>query len=85
MNHQDQEKEIFCIDDLLRELQIVVKEELQNAGKSNIDVRTFQYSKEHTCRILADRELIRQAFVHLLDNSIKYANLHYSQIIKKSS
>jgi light-regulated signal transduction histidine kinase (bacteriophytochrome) len=72
MSHQDQTKEIFCIDDLLRELQKVVKENLQIIGKSNIDVRIFQYRKHLSCHILAERERIRQAFVHLLENSIKY-------------
>jgi signal transduction histidine kinase len=68
MTHQ---QETFCIDDLLNELLITVKQELQNAEKSHIDVETYQYSDDHTCSILADRELLRQVLVHLLDNAVK--------------
>ena len=67
----------FCIDDLLNELQIEVKEKLQNAGKSNIDVNTFKYRNDHTCSILADRERLRQALVHLLDDSVKYTDVGF--------
>jgi hypothetical protein len=71
MNTQEQ---TFIIDDLLNELQTAVKSQLQAAGKPDIDVWLFKYKKDHTCRILADREQIRQAFVHLLDNSVKFTD-----------
>ena len=61
----------FIIDDLLNELHNYVKQELQTAGKADIEVETFKYRDDHACRILADREQIRQAFVYLLDNAIK--------------
>jgi len=68
MNHQE---ETFIIDDLMNELLIEVRKNLQNAGKSNIDVETFKYKDDHTCRILANRERLRKVLVHLFDNSIK--------------
>ena len=69
MNNQNQP---FIIDDLLNELQTVVKENLQTAGKPDIEVNIFKYKQDHACSILADREQIRQAFVYLLDNSVKF-------------
>jgi hypothetical protein len=69
MTHQ---QEPFIIDDLLEELHTAVKENLQKAGKPDIEVNIFKYKQDHTCRILADRKLIRQAFVLLLDNSVKF-------------
>ena len=73
MNNQDQ-NQTFCIDDLIDELYIYVKKELQNAGKSNVNVEIYKKSREHTCRIQANRELLRQALVHLLDNAVKYTD-----------
>jgi len=71
MTHQ---QETFIIDDLLEELLIAVKENLQNAGKPEIEVEIYRYSEEHTCSILADRELLRQVLAHLLDNAVKFIN-----------
>ena len=65
-------EETFIIDDLLKELQTAVKAQLQTAGKTAVEVRTFKSNKDHACRIVADREKIRQTLVHLLDNSVKY-------------
>jgi signal transduction histidine kinase len=64
----------FIIDDLLQELHLTVKANLQTAGKPEIDVEMYRYSEEHTCSILADRELLQQVFVHLLDNAVKFTN-----------
>ena len=70
MTHQ---QETFIIDDLLNELQIYVKAELQTAGKPEIDVEIYHYSDEHICSIFADRECLRQVLIHLLDNAVKFA------------
>ena len=35
-------------------------------------MNTFKYRNDRNCRILADRKQIRQVFVHLLDNAVKY-------------
>ena len=64
----------FCIDDLLNELHLYVKEKLQNAGNPDVDVDIYRYKKDHICRILADRESLRQALVHLLDNAVKFTD-----------
>jgi len=61
-------QETFIIDDLLEELHTAVKEK---TATSDVEVDIFKYKKDHTCRILADRERIRQAFVILLDNAVQ--------------
>ena len=73
-NQAQAQPQTFCIDDLLNELQIEVKEKLQNAGKPNIDVNIYRYKKDHTCSILADRERLRQALVQLLDNAVEFTD-----------
>ena len=72
MNQQDQQEEMFCIDDLMSELQIYVREELQNCGKTEIEAKAAQYSENETCWLQADREHLRQILVRLLDNAVKY-------------
>jgi signal transduction histidine kinase len=57
------------------------REQLQTAGKSHIEVETFQYEDDRTCRILADRERIRQVFVHLLDNAVTFINSSFPPYI----
>ena len=68
------QQETFIIDDLMNELLIYVKEQLQNAGKPDIDVETFKYKEDHTCSILADRERLRKVLVHLFDNAIQFTD-----------
>jgi signal transduction histidine kinase len=70
MKYQEQHTEAFCIDDLMAELCAYVRLELENRGKPDIEAETFRYSDDYKCRIHADRELLRRAFLHLLDNSI---------------
>ena len=70
MNHQAQ-NQTFCIDDLLNELHIYVKEQLQNAGKLNIDVEIYEYPNKPACRTKTDRARLRQILVILLDNAVK--------------
>ena len=69
-----QNHHLFIIDDLLNDLHTTVKENLQNAGKPEIDVEIYRYSDDHTCSIHADRELLRQVLAHLLDNAVKFIN-----------
>jgi signal transduction histidine kinase len=61
----------FIIDDLLNELYTAVKNNLQTAGKQEIEVEIYRYKDDHACCILADRELLRQVLAHLLDNAVK--------------
>jgi len=68
MTHQ---QEPFIIDDLMTELLIYVKEQLQNAGKPNIEVDIYNYPNKPECRIKTDRETLRQILVILLDNAIE--------------
>ena len=74
MNNQEKKEETFCIDDLMDELYLYVKAELQTAGKPEIEVDIIRYTDKYACRIGADRERLRQVFVHLLDNSVKYTD-----------
>jgi signal transduction histidine kinase len=73
-NHQVEtgHPETFSINDLMDELFIYVKEKLQNSGKSEIEVSTLKFRDNLNCRIHADRVVLKQALVHLLDNAVKY-------------
>jgi len=71
MNTQPKTEE-FCIDDLMGELHQYVEKELQTNGKENIEIAPYRYSETETCYIQADRELLRQIFVILLDNAVRY-------------
>ena len=71
MNNQNKIEETFCVDDLLSELQTEVKQKLQNAGKSDVDVDILTYTDKYVCHIRADRKLLRQVFVLLLDDAVK--------------
>ena len=71
MNTQSNTKE-FNIDELMSELHQYIEKELQTNGKENIEIAPYRYSETETCSIEADRELLRQIFVILLDNAVRY-------------
>ena len=72
MNTQTKTEEKFCIDDLMSELHAYVKEELQKAGKPEIETQFCRYYENQTCLIQTDRERLRQILALLLDNAVRY-------------
>ena len=63
--------ETFCIDDLMDEMLIFVKKELQKRGKSKVKSEILKYSNIEKCWVHTDRKLLRDVFFHLLDISVK--------------
>jgi len=74
MNKQVKTEQTFCIDYLMNELLVYVRQELQNCGKPHIEAETYPYSEGETCWIDADRERLRQILVILLDDAVKYSD-----------
>ena len=71
MNAQKQTEE-FNLDALMTTLRRNAKEELHKCGKAHVEVETYPHSETETCWITADHECLRQIFVILLDNAVKY-------------
>jgi len=68
MNNQ----EMFNLDALMTDLSLYVNEELQKCGKSHIEAGTVPHSETETCWIEADEKRLRQIFLILLDDAVKY-------------
>jgi hypothetical protein len=72
--HPPKTEAMFCIDDLMGELKTCLRQELEKAGKTNIEADTCPFSEGETCWIVADRECLRQVLVILLDNAVKFTD-----------
>jgi len=66
--------EEFNLDALMTTLRHYAKEELHRCGKTSVEAETYPYSETETCWIAANRERMRQVFVILLDNAVKYTD-----------
>ena len=66
--------ETFFLDDLINEMCQYAKAELKKIDRTNVDVEVFKYSRFEKCLLHADRVKLRQVFINLLDNSVKYTD-----------
>ena len=71
------QNEIFCLDELIDDLQLYVTNELKKAGKSNVHVEIFKHSKLEKNLINTDRVKLKQIFSILLNNAVKFTDTGY--------
>ena len=77
MTHKANPEETFCIDDLMQELHTYTAQRLQCKGKSNVEIEVFNLSNVDKCLIKTDCNRLRQIFISLIDNAIKYTDTGY--------
>jgi len=80
MNNQDQNlktDEIFCIDEMMDELYIYVKNELEKRGRQHVNVEILKYTDLDKCLVRTNRQRLWQIFTNLLDNVAKVTDRGY--------
>ena len=63
--------ETFYVDDLMNELRHYAAAELQKYGKSNVSIELCKLTDVEKYSLPADRSLLRQIFICLLDNAVQ--------------
>jgi signal transduction histidine kinase len=69
--------ETFDLDELIDELKKYAEKELNNKGKSHVNVETFKLTNMKKCCVHVDRVRLWQIFTSLLDYSIKLIDMGY--------